>query len=170
MSPTHTPHEPGFNPALSISSFTGKQSHHPTHPSAPIGTSLKPPPLEAQTSWVKFALMFCLSLWWHFGDHASPAPTWSQPREEGVGLAAAQEWHPAKPGTFSSPPTQRGFTPSISGCGAESFSSFLLLLFAGCLSAFFNFKAAKTFSGHKGPTQQHFLQQFRCLPTSDNPH
>lgn len=90
MSLTHTPHEPEFNPALRSSSFTGKQPHHPTHPSAPTGTSLKPPPLEAQTSWVKFALTFCLSLWWHFGNHASPAPTWSQLREEGVVLAAAQ--------------------------------------------------------------------------------
>ena len=64
--------------------------------------------------------------------------------------------HPAKTGTFSSFPTWeaplRKNTQHLCFWSCAFFLFFDALLFMDCLSAFFNFKAVKTFSGHKGHT------------------
>ena len=167
-------HKHGFNPG-SQQGFLCYEAAPPPKPSLcshkhPLRTTAVFP--VSTDPWGKFSLILSLSPSQHFGVHPSPVPQPPQAREgrRGAGSDAGGEGtcfaqRGAEMHTNSSknwhllllPQLKRSSSPKkyptslfLALSGFLFFSS--PLLFTGCLSAFFNFKAVKTFSGHKGLT------------------
>lgn len=146
-------HEPGFNPAPRGSSLASPPPNpspcsyrHRPQTVSPGSTDL---PGKVCTQVLSQPLV---AFW---GSHQSCTHMAStQGRARGTGRDASnQSWHLllTTPAQRSSSPRRKHPASVVAELSRRLLSP--LLLFAGCLSAFFNCKAAKTFSGHEGPTR-----------------